>query len=1589
MKTARKVFVLVLLLALFVNAYTQTTIWLEDFPYTDGTTQGSGTPAKWTRNVSACTFSNTSDYFEVKSNQMAGRDMDGQAVWTSQSINISGYSNVSLSANATESGGMEATDYIMFYYRLNGGAETLWAVNGNNVDDFTSVVASQTGLSGTSLIIVIRVYNNANTEIHYFDNVRVSAPITGDNCTSPIAINEVSDLTFTTVGATAGGNNPGCGGTSNPLDIWFAYTATATGTGSFDLCGSNFNTRLAIYSACGGTVLACNDDNGPLCTGTNASLRIPVTSGSTYYVQVSGNEATTGTGDLTIAVSAPPANNNCSAATAINEVSNLTFNTSAATASGINPGCGGTANPYDIWYAYTATASGTGSFDLCGSSFNTRLAIYNACGGTLLGCNDDDGPSCSGTSSSLQIPVLSGTTYYVQVSGNESSNGSGDLSISVTLGNNDFCNQALPIGEVTDLAFTTVGATAGGVNPSCGGTTPIDIWFAYTASSTGTGSFDLCGSSYDTRLAVWDACSGNELACNDDSDVCGSGSYQSFLNLNVSSGTTYYVQVGGYNSNTGAGDLTISVSSPPINNDCANAIPLASASDLPFTTVAASASGITPSCGGTAPVDIWYAYTPTISGTANIDLCGSGYDTRLAVWNACGGTQLACNDDNGPACTGLLSSLQLAVTGGTTYYVQVGGYDALNGSGDLTISIASATAGIWTGAINTDWSTGGNWLNGVVPSASVTVQINSGLPNYPVVDETASCADLNLANGASLTIGTGADLSIGGDLTGDGSFIVNDGVCAITGDLNNTSTALVDINGGVLSMDGWYETGYFTWASGVVQLSGGTINVATNVAMSNANGNSVMDGPFSLNVGGTVQLGSVSFSDISGGTITLTTLGYALPPLGDGTFAVYNLVVNGTGSYILSRDATVNRDSIVNNLEVLAGTLQLLSDDGTGKPDVLYVGNNLTVADGATLDVDVADYVTIVGNLTNNGTATFDNNTYNVQGNVSIGTSGLLDAGTGVITLDGAWANSGTFNASTGTVSFNGSTTISGTSTTEFYDAIIETGKTLSGPAGGTFKVGQDFTNNGTFAHNQSTMAFNGTIQSIGGASSNLFNNLTIEGGSITTMNTSGQSLAGVLLSNGILNTNGYLTLISDADQTALIDGSGSGSVIGNITMQNYLLSGFGYKYYSSPCTNATVSEFGDDMDLSAPFPTFYLYDESRTSAGWVEYTTPANPLVPLIGYAVNFGTALTPLTTDISGIVSNGSQGPLTLYNNNNAYTKGFNLVGNPYPSPIDWDAASGWTRTNIDDAIYYFDAGSTDQYVGTYSTYINGVSSDGDAEAIIGAMQGFFIHVSDGAYPVTASFGMNNNVRVNTLSPLFHKSGKNNFDPLLRLSINYSDVPEYVDQCAVYFTDYSSSGFDKRSDALKLMNTDLRAPNIYSISADQLNLSIQSLQFEADSITTVPIGIRASESKWLTFKADDQDNFPIDMQVYLRDIETGLHHTLSEGTEQDIFVDAGVFESRFSLVFAQKDIRQMAGEGELYYIYSSGGYLFVDVNTPADCKVEINISNLGGQLVWREEIEGNGYHQIKPKIRTGIYIATSTSQYGIQSFKFYHHSE
>lgn len=194
------------------NAFGQ--IYTEDFEsYADGTMDpGNG---KWSVDVSGVNISASTDWFQVQNKLFEARDVDGKAIWTSQSIDISGQPNVEITVDVAESGSHETSDSLNVYYILDDGSQTVFETNGINVDDFTSAEAKQTGLNGDSLRIVITCENNAGTEFLRFDNIVVNssaanqAPVIANLNHSPSiptdaqAITVTADVTDDAVGFTA------------------------------------------------------------------------------------------------------------------------------------------------------------------------------------------------------------------------------------------------------------------------------------------------------------------------------------------------------------------------------------------------------------------------------------------------------------------------------------------------------------------------------------------------------------------------------------------------------------------------------------------------------------------------------------------------------------------------------------------------------------------------------------------------------------------------------------------------------------------------------------------------------------------------------------------------------------------------------------------------------------------------------------------------------------------------------------------------------------------------------------------------------------------------------------------------------------------------------------------------------------------------------------------------------------------------------------------------------------------------------------------------------------------------------------------
>jgi hypothetical protein len=102
------------------------------------------------------------------------------------------------------------------------------------------------------------------------------------------------------------------------------------------------------------------------------------------------------------------------------------------------------------------------------------------------------------------------------------------------------------------IPFNATGTTCGFVNdydgvcPFSGSTSP-DVVYKYVCGTSMGVTIDLCASTYDTKVYVFENTVGNMIACND--DFC---SWQSYIgNAPFTAGNTYYIIVDGYGGSCG------------------------------------------------------------------------------------------------------------------------------------------------------------------------------------------------------------------------------------------------------------------------------------------------------------------------------------------------------------------------------------------------------------------------------------------------------------------------------------------------------------------------------------------------------------------------------------------------------------------------------------------------------------------------------------------------------------------------------------------------------------------------------------------------------------------------------------------------------------------------------------------------------------------------------------------------------------------------------------------------------------------------------------------------------------------------------
>ncbi|GAB3838289.1 hypothetical protein GCM10028821_39700 [Hymenobacter jeollabukensis] len=474
----------------------------------------------------------------------------------------------------------------------------------------------------------------------------------------------------------------------------------------------------------------------------------------------------------------------------------------------------------------------------------------------------------------------------------------------------------------------------------------------------------------------------------------------------------------------------------------------------------------------------------------------------------------------------------------------------------------------------------------------------------------------------------------------------------------------------------------------------------------------------------------------------------------------------------------------------------------------------------------------------------------------------------------------GPFNPATYTVYFNGTVaqTLGGSAQIRFYGLNVQNtvGLTCNGPV---YLYG-NLTNGGLVNVGSYPWYCVGTsAQTLGGSTTTpiRFYDLLIQNSSGVTLGSAAGVTHVLTMTSGNLASAGFLTLHSNASGTAMVvNPVGGGLVTGRSTMERYISGPVsGYRHYSSPMQlgSATVSEFADDLPVfelnpayntvgntANPFPTFYQYDETRLSAaanvfdrGWMVPTATDN-LLPMRGYS-----AMTDPTTtvDISGVLQNGAVSiPLSRGGQTGA---GWNLLGNPYPAPIDWDLVPG--AAGLDKAMYvYVPSG---RYTGAYRSYVNGVGQNGGSKDLA-AMQGFFVRATAAAATVT----LTNAVRHTAyLSPAFERQAQTSPatapKPLLRLEAR--NAQGAADETVLYFDPQAGQGYQAGYDAYKVQLNGNGRPSLWSNTATDA-LSINGLPALATA-GVVPLGLRVSQNGAHTLVLTALQHLPAGTQVLLED--------------------------------------------------------------------------------------------------------------------------
>jgi hypothetical protein len=481
---------------------------------------------------------------------------------------------------------------------------------------------------------------------------------------------------------------------------------------------------------------------------------------------------------------------------------------------------------------------------------------------------------------------------------------------------------------------------------------------------------------------------------------------------------------------------------------------------------------------------------------------------------------------------------------------------------------------------------------------------------------------------------------------------------------------------------------------------------------------------------------------------------------------------------------------------------------------------------------------------------------------------------------------------------------------------------------------------------------------------------VTISGTHTITVNATETAKDLTVIAGGtlIINPNSSLTvtgtLTNPANNAAGLviksTASGTGSLIHNsdnvpATVERYIngnstLTSMIYHQVSIPLTSAS-------SPTSNLFLGSYLFDflENGGSSGtWNSLgNSTSSSLNVDKGYLIYYpGTSV---TYSFAGNLRNGSVTPVTPAISYTDGTHGYNLIPNPFPSAIDWDAVSGWSLNHVDDAIYVWNSGAS---IANYGSYVGSTTTNGVTN-FIPVGQAFFVRTN----AASPSISMNNNVRVHN-SKAFMKTGTVSNPYELHF---FAQADSIKDELAIRFASDVTENFDSHADAYKFYGYP-ETPQVNSVTPDGTRLSINSLPFTTgDAI--VPLDFSLNAATDVTFTATGMESFYEGIPIYLEDHLLNKVVDLRTDPVYTFSHTAGSAGNRFLIRFmgVTGTPEHTTTDGSAFV---SNGHLYVDVPAMSRSEATISIYDMLGRQFSSRKIMLSGITELPAPAASGVYV-------------------